>query len=131
VVGCYSRLINNLSSLVITKLDVLDELEEIRICTGYRYKGSILQSFPPEIQVLEQCRPEYITVKGWKQKTAGIQDINELPVPARDYLNRLSDLVKTEISVVSTGPDRNETIIASPHSHLELWIPLFQKQIGN
>jgi adenylosuccinate synthase len=131
VVGCYSRLINNLSSLVITKLDVLDELEEIRICIGYRYKGSILQSFPPEIQVLEQCRSEYITVKGWKQKTAGIQDINELPVPARDYLNRLSDLVKTEISVVSTGPDRNETIIASPHSHLELWIPLFQKQIGN
>ncbi len=128
VVVRYSRLINNLSSLVITKLDVLDELEEINICTGYRYKGSLLRFFPPEIQVLDQCRPEYLKVKGWKQKTAGIQDIDALPALARDYLKRLADLVNTEISVVSTGPDRSETIIASPHSRLESWIPLFPRR---
>ncbi|MDM7998285.1 MAG: adenylosuccinate synthase [Acidobacteriota bacterium] len=122
VVVRYSCLINNLGSLVITKLDVLDELKEIKICTGYRYKGSLLRAFPPEIRVLGECQPEYLTVKGWNQKTAGIQDLNELPVIARDYLNRLADLVKTEITVVSTGPDRTETIIVSPHSHLKSWI---------
>jgi adenylosuccinate synthase len=128
VVVRYSQLINNLSSLVITKLDVLDELDEISICTGYRYKGSLLRSFPPEIQILDQCRPEYLKVKGWAQKTAGIQDINALPALAGDYLKRLADLINTEISVVSTGPDRSETIIASPHSRLESWVPLFARQ---
>jgi len=124
----YSRLINNLSSLVITKLDVLDELDEIKVCTGYRYKGNLLQAFPPEIEVLGQCQPEYVVLKGWKQKTAGVQDIDELPTLAKDYLNRLEDLVKTEISVVSTGPDRKETIILSPHSHHESWANLFPKK---
>ncbi len=124
----YSRLINGLDSLAITKLDVLDGLEEIKICTGYRYKGSVLRSFPPEIFVLEQCQPEYVTVKGWPERTAGIQDYDELPARARDYLKRLSDLVGTEISLVSTGPDRNETIIASPRSRLESWIPLLAKR---
>ncbi len=128
VVARYSRLINNLDSLVITKLDVLDELKEIKICTGYRYKGSLLRSFPPEIQVLGQCQPEYLTLKGWNQKTAGIQDYNGLPSLARDYLKQLSDLVGTEISVVSTGPDRSETVIASPNSRLESWIPLSAKR---
>ncbi len=120
----YARSINNLDTLVITKLDVLDELEEIRICTGYRYKGRLLDSFPPEIQVLEQCRPEYITMRGWRQRTAGIQEFDELPALAREYLERLSDLVQAEISVVSTGPDRTETIITSPNSKLQSWISI-------
>jgi adenylosuccinate synthase len=128
VVVRYSRLVNNLGSLMITKLDVLDELDEIKICTGYRYKGNLLQSFPPETQVLDQCEPEYVTLKGWKRKTAGVRDFDQLPVLAKDYLKRISDLVKTEISVVSTGPDRSETIIAtSPQSRLESWLPLFTK----
>jgi adenylosuccinate synthase len=127
VVVRYSRLLNNLGSLAITKLDVLDPLPEIKICTGYRYKGSILKSFPPEIQVLGQCRPEYVTVKGWNQKTAGIRDFSELPSVARDYLKRLEDLVKTEISVVSTGPDRNQTVITSPDSVLKSWVPDFSR----
>jgi adenylosuccinate synthase len=118
----YARLVNNLDTLVITKLDVLDELREIRICTGYRYKGCVLDSFPAEVAVLEQCRPEYITVPGWQRQTAGVQEFGELPTLARDYLNRLSDLVKAEISVVSTGPDRTETIITSPNSKLQSWI---------
>ncbi len=128
VVVRYSRLINNLSSLVITKLDVLDDLEEIKVCTGYRYKGSLLQSFPPEIEILGQCEPEYVVLKGWKQKTAGIQELGELPTLARDYLNRLSDLVKTEISVVSTGPDRKETIVLSQNSSIKSLTDLFPKQ---
>jgi adenylosuccinate synthase len=127
VVVRYSRLINNLHSLVITKLDVLDALNEIKVCTGYRYKGSLLQSFPPEIEVLGQCRPEYITLKGWGRKTAGIQEIGELPDPAKDYLKRLGDLVETEISVVSTGPDRSQTIIVSPYPDLGAWTRAFPK----
>jgi adenylosuccinate synthase len=127
VVVRYARLINNLDSLVITKLDVLDELEAIKVCTGYRYKGSRLSAFPPEIEVLEQCRPEYLTLKGWRKKTAGIQDMSELPVLARDYLKRLSEVVNTEISVVSTGPDREETIVVSPQSRLGSWISLAPK----
>jgi adenylosuccinate synthase len=127
VVVRYSSMINNLDSLVITKLDVLDELDEIMICTGYRYKTSLLSSFPPAIHVLGQCRPEYTAVKGWKRKTAGVRRYEDLPAAAKDYLERLSDLLKTEIAVVSTGPDRNETIIVSPHSRLESWIPFYPK----
>ena len=124
VVVSYSRRINNLDTLVITKLDVLDSPDEIKICTGYRYKNDILKSFPPDIQVLEECRPEYETVKGWKQSTSDIREYNDLPVLAKDYLNRLSDLVKTEISVISTGPDRAQTIVASRDSRLASWISI-------
>jgi adenylosuccinate synthase len=124
VVVRYSRLINSLDTLVVTKLDVLDTLPELKICTGYRYKGTLLDAFPPEIRVLEQCRPEYHVVRGWNRKTAGIQNFDELPQLARDYLSRVSDLVKAEISLVSTGPDRTETIITSPESRLHSWIRL-------
>jgi adenylosuccinate synthase len=123
-VARYARLINNLDTFVVTKLDVLDELPEIQVCTGYRYKGSLLPYFPPEIRVLEECTPEYLTVRGWIQETAGIQDYNALPTLAQDYLKRLSDLVQAEISVVSTGPDRRETIITSPKSRLHSWIKI-------
>jgi adenylosuccinate synthase len=128
VVVRYSRLINSLNSLAITKLDVLDELPEIKICVGYRYKGSLIQSFPPEIHVLGQCKPEYLTVKGWNRKTAGAQDFKELPGLAQDYLKRLSELIGTEISIISTGPDRKETIIVEPHSHADSWISLLSKK---
>jgi adenylosuccinate synthase len=124
VVVRYSKLINNLDSLVITKLDVLDELPEIKICSGYRYKGSLLRSFPPEIEILAQCQPEYVTVKGWNTSTAGIREFEKLPQLARDYVKKLSDLVQTEISVVSTGPDRSETIIVPGNSHLSAWLQL-------
>jgi adenylosuccinate synthase len=109
----YARLINNLDTLVITKLDVLDCLPELKIGTGYRYKGQSLRTIPPDLDVLEQCEPEYVTVPGWQQQTAGICELELLPVLARDYLNRLSDLVQAKISLVSTGPDRSQTIVAS------------------
>ncbi len=118
VVVRYSCLVNNLDTLAITKLDVLDGFSEIRICTGYRYKGRLLDSFPPDLQVLMECQPEYETMPGWDKPTAGICDIGELPVRARNYLDRLSELVRTDISLVSTGPDRAQTIVTSPHSML-------------
>ena len=68
--------------------------------------------------MLAECQPEYETLPGWNQPTAGICDLGDLPALARDYLNRLSDLVRAEISLVSTGPDRAQTIVTSPHSML-------------
>jgi len=124
VVARYARLINNLDTFVVTKLDVLDALKEIQICIGYRHKGALLPYFPPEVRVLEECTPEYLTVPGWNQETAGIQDYDVLPTLAKDYLKRLSDLVQAEISLVSTGPERKETIITSPKSRLHSWIKL-------
>ena len=122
VVVRYSKMINNLDSLVITKLDVLDSLPEIKICNGYRYKGSLIKSFPPEIRILAECQPEYMTVKGWDAKTAGIREFERLPQLARDYVRRLEELVQTEISLVSTGPDRSETTITSSNSRLSQWV---------
>ena len=118
VVANYARMINHLDSLVVTKLDVLDTLAELWICTGYRYKGKLLDSFPPDAGVLERCEPEYITLPGWQQPTAGIRDYNVLPTVARDYLQRLSDLTQCEISIISTGPDRTETIFRSDGERL-------------
>ena len=124
VVARYASLVNNLDTLVVTKLDVLDELKEVKICTGYRWKGEVLDSFPPDFHVLKACEPVYQTVPGWGRKTAGIRDFQELPVLAQDYLKRLSDLAGAEISLVSTGPDRTQTIVASLHSRLNSWIAL-------
>jgi adenylosuccinate synthase len=124
VVATYARLINSLDTLVVTKLDVLDALPEIKVCTAYRYHGKRLEGFPADMRVLEGCEPEYRTVRGWNQRTAGIQEFDELPMPAKDYLKLLSDLVKAEISLVSTGPDRTETIITSPRSRLQTLLPL-------
>jgi adenylosuccinate synthase len=112
VVARYARQVNHLDSFAVTKLDVLDTLPEIRICTGYRYRGGMLDEFPAEIRVLEQCEPQYLTVRGWNEPTAGIREYDQLPLLAREYLQRLSDLAGTEISIISTGPDREETILA-------------------
>ena len=107
----YSAVLNNLQAIVITKLDVLDEFEQILVCTGYDYRGSRLKEFPPEIKVLEAVKPIYKSVPGWQSPTAGMRDYDELPVKARDYLKILSDITQTECSFISTGPDREHTIV--------------------
>ena len=109
----YSVILNNLQAIVITKLDVLDEFEEIKICTGYNYRGSRLNEFPAEIKVLESVKPIYKSIPGWESSTAGIRNYDELPSKAKDYLQMLSDITKTEFSFISTGPDRKHTILMS------------------
>jgi adenylosuccinate synthase len=104
-------------------MDVLDSLSEIKICMGYRYRGSLLKSFPPEVGVLAECRPEYVTVKGWHCTTAGIREYEKLPQPARDYISRIADLAGMEIPLVSTGPDRHETAVVSSDSRLMRLVP--------
>lgn len=110
VVVRYSCLVNNVDSLVITKLDVLDDLEEIRICVGYRHRGKAFEGFPFSIEILDQVEPVYETHPGWRTCTSGISRYEDLPERAKSYLRRLSELVERDICVVSTGPDRKETI---------------------
>ena len=107
----YSALLNNLQAIALTKLDVLDEFAEIQVCTGYEYRGSRLSEFPAEIRVLEQVKPIYKTAAGWQSQTAGIRSYADLPERARDYLKLLSDITETEFSFISTGPDRDDTIV--------------------
>ena len=119
VVVRYACLINNLDTLVVTKLDVLDELDEIRICVGYEREGKILDRFPMQMSVLEEVTPTYETYPGWKTDTSKIQDYQDLPKAARDYLDRISKLIKTDISIISIGPERDETIILEESPRLQ------------
>jgi adenylosuccinate synthase len=107
----YSAILNHLEAMVLTKLDVLDEFEEIQVCIKYEYKGTRLTEFPAEIKVLEAVKPVYKTVRGWRSQTAGIKDYGDLPSRAKDYVQLLSDLTETEFSLISTSPDRDDTIM--------------------
>jgi adenylosuccinate synthase len=119
VVVRYASLINDLSTLVVTKLDVLDELPEIKICVGYEIKGRRLDCFPTDVRMLGQVKPIYEVHPGWTEDTSKTTEYKRLPLRARQYLNRVSELIETDISIISTGPDRAETIILeeSPRLH--------------
>ena len=110
VIGNYSALINGLSSLAITKLDVLDTLPEIKICTEYRHNNRVLHSFPVDTEVLDNVETVYETHPGWQEKTTHIRKYADLPANAKSYLERISELVKTPIKYVSVGSDREQTI---------------------
>jgi adenylosuccinate synthase len=107
----YSAILNHLQAMALTKLDVLDEFEEIQVCTRYQYKGTRLTEFPAEIKVLEAVKPVYKPVRGWRSQTAGIKDYADLPSKAKDYVQLLSDLTETEFSFISTSPDREDTVM--------------------
>lgn len=103
--------INGITGLCVTKLDVMDELEEIKICTGYKVDGKTTDILPFGADIVEKCEPIYETMPGWKSNTFGIKKYEELPLNAQKYLKRLSEVTETPISIVSTGPDRTETIV--------------------
>ena len=103
--------LNSLSGLAITKLDVLDDLDEIKICTAYKYNGKTITNFPAEIKVLQECTPIYETHPGWNQDIRAIRELDELPLNAKEYLKRLEELSGVKIKIVSVGPGREATII--------------------
>ncbi len=107
----YAARVNGFSELVITKLDVLDQLDEVKVCTGYKVKGEESRAFPLGCDELEAVEPVYATFPGWKTSTIGITDFNKLPEEAKSYLNFLEVYMKVPIRIVSTGPDRTETIV--------------------
>jgi adenylosuccinate synthase len=116
----HSARINGFDTLALTKLDVLDELPEIRICTDYRFEGRTLDHFPADLETLERCEPVYETMPGWHAPTRGVREFSELPPAARRYVERLAEAVGVGIGIVSTGSDRNETILR-PGSPLASW----------
>jgi adenylosuccinate synthase len=120
VVVRYSTRVNGFDTLALTKLDVLDELSEVRICTGYRHRETAIEEFPADISVLEECQPIYETLPGWQTSTAGVRQFSELPAAAQRYVDRLSELVGCEAGIVSTGPDRRDTVI-QPRSAVASW----------
>ena len=103
--------LNSLTGLVITKLDVLDELDELKICTGYEYDGQVLEHFPSSIKALENCTPIYETHPGWKTDTSKLKDFESFPENAKKYLHRIEALSGVPIKIVSVGPGREATII--------------------
>lgn len=103
--------VNGMTSAAITKLDVLDTLDEIKICVGYKYKGKLYNEMPSELTVLEKGTPQYITMPGWKQNTVGIRKYGDLPKKARAYVEKLCKLCGVKPAIISTGARRDETII--------------------
>jgi adenylosuccinate synthase len=117
----YAADINGFSSIALTKLDVLDALDEIKVCTGYRLDGKDLESFPAVSQDLRRVEPVYETLPGWKTSTEGVTELDALPKAARDYIEFLSSQIGVQIGLVSTGPERNQTIVVRD-SHLGTWL---------
>ncbi len=107
----HSCRVNGLSGMVITKLDILDGMDTLKICTSYAYRGEILKEMPKELSVLEQCVPVYEEVKGWKESTLGIRDFAKLPKKAQAYIRRIEALIGVKASIVSTGQKRDELIL--------------------
>jgi adenylosuccinate synthase len=103
--------INGVSGLCMTKLDVLDGLEKIGLCTGYHLGGEILDVLPRGADAVARCVPIYEYFPGWTQSTVGITEWDKLPIEAQNYLRRIEELAQTPIAMVSTGPDREETIL--------------------
>jgi adenylosuccinate synthase len=117
----YAKMVNGIGSLVVTKLDVFDAQENIQACVGYRYKGSKLTEMPPDIETLAQVTPEYRKLHGWRRSTEGVSDAGDLPEAARDYLKFISDALEVEIGMISTGPEREATILP-PGTTLASWL---------
>jgi len=111
VAAAYSTRINGYSSAVITRLDVLDGFEELKVCVAYELDGELIHELPGGASALERCRPVYESLEGWDSPTEGISDMAELPEGARRYIDRLEELIGCPISIVSTGPHRDQTIM--------------------
>ncbi len=106
-----SVILNSLTGLCLTKLDVLDELDEVKICVGYRKNGEEISSSPMAADDYVGIEPVYETMPGWKQSTFGIKKLEDLPQAARNYINRLVEVTGVPVDIISTGPDRDETIV--------------------
>ena len=106
-----SNQLNGVSGLCITKLDVLDGIDTISVCVGYRRNGVVSVTPPVGADGYTGCEPVYVDMPGWKENTVGVRKYNELPANARAYLKRIEEITETPIDIVSTGPDREDTIV--------------------
>ena len=104
----YAVTVNGIDKLAIVRLDTLDSVEKLRLCVGYKYKGNIIQQF--DANILADCEPVYEEMKGWNQPTGQLRNWNDLPSNAKNYINRISDLVNCQVSLISVGSHRDATI---------------------
>ncbi len=106
----HAAMVNGLTGTVITKLDILDNLDTIKICSAYKYRGKLFQDMPKEINIFEKCTPVYEELRGWRQSTLGIRTFRQLPRKAQDYIKRIEELVGVKTAMISTGQKRDELI---------------------
>jgi len=106
----HSARINGLTGIALTKLDILDAIDVIKICTSYKYKGKTLEEFPKEINILEECEPVYEEVNGWSTSTIGIKDFKRLPKAAKAYIKKIEKMLGVKVQIISTGQRRDELI---------------------
>jgi adenylosuccinate synthase len=117
VIGRYAVEVNGLDCLAITKMDVLDELDEIQVCVAYELDGSRIDHFPCSAEDFARCRPIFETLPGWQSSTAGCRSLDELPPAAMSYLRFLAELMEVPIAIVSVGPQRDQTIVVEDPIH--------------
>jgi adenylosuccinate synthase len=117
----YAVMLNGIASLVVTKLDVFDTQREIQVCVGYRYKGSPVKEMPATAEDLAAMTPEYRTLPGWLTPTEGKRNGDKLPGIAADYLKFISDQLGVEVGMISTGPERDATMVP-PGSLMASWL---------
>ncbi len=117
VIGRYAVRINGLDCLAVTKLDVLDDLEEIKVCTAYELDGKVTRDFPSDARAFARAIPIYETLPGWKRSTSECKTVEELPTEAKEYLKFLADLTGTPIAIISLGASRGQTIIVEDPIH--------------
>ena len=117
VIGRYAVQVNGIDCLAITKLDVLDELAEIKLCTAYALDGQVVHDFPVDAGQFARCRPIFKTLPGWQTDTSSCRSLDDLPPHALAYLGELADLLQAPIAIVSLGPDRGQTILVEDPIH--------------
>ena len=104
-------MLSGINYMAITRLDILDDFDEIKMCTGYKYKGELLNEMPASLKVLEEVEPVYETFKGWKTPISDVREYDKLPKEARVYLERLAEVTGIKLGIVSVGANRDQTII--------------------
>ncbi len=107
----HSALINGLTSIVLTKFDILDGIDKIKICTAYKCNGKLLEKIPGDAALLEQCEPVYEELPGWKEQTSGVKTFEKLPEAAKNYVKRIESMLGVEVNIISSGQKRDEIII--------------------
>jgi adenylosuccinate synthase len=114
VAASYSRMVNGLSGIAITRLDILDSFEEIKVCTAYELDGKRIDYFPADAAVLERCKPVYETLKGWQTPTSHITAYDDLPQNLKAYIARMEGLIGCQVHMACIGPSREQAIIKEP-----------------
>ncbi|HCV00535.1 MAG TPA: adenylosuccinate synthase, partial [Dehalococcoidia bacterium] len=114
VAARYSVGFNGLSALALTRLDVLDGLPELKLCTAYEIDGRIVKTMPASPSALNRAKPVYEELPGWKEPTSGVRNFDDLPAEAQIYIRRVETLLGVPVDLISVGPEREQAIIVNP-----------------